>query len=119
MCYCVPYRHLEQEYRERLNLLRSEVEMERELFWEQACRQRTMLERDLERSQAEEASLREKLTLALKVGREGEETEEVKGASTGDPTQKQKTEMSLPDGSPSHIPHFPSQGFPYHTQANF
>ncbi|XP_054580109.1 ninein-like protein [Eptesicus fuscus] len=59
-------KHLEQEYRERLNLLRSEVEMERELFWEQACRQRTMLERDLERLQAEEASLREKLTLALK-----------------------------------------------------
>lgn len=71
MCCCVPYRHLEQEYRERLNLLRSEVEMERELFWEQACRQRTMLERDLERLQAEEASLREKLTLALKVGRQG------------------------------------------------
>lgn len=71
MCCCVPCRHLEQEYRERLNLLRSEVEMERELFWEQACRQRTMLERDLERLQAEEASLREKLTLALKVGREG------------------------------------------------
>ncbi|ELK36536.1 Ninein-like protein [Myotis davidii] len=60
-------KHLEQEYRERLNLLRSEVEMERELFWEQACRQRTMLERDLERLQAEEASLREKLTLALKL----------------------------------------------------
>ncbi|XP_036273546.1 ninein-like protein [Pipistrellus kuhlii] len=59
-------KHLEQEYRERLNLLRSEVELERELFWEQACRQRTMLERDLERLQAEEASLREKLTLALK-----------------------------------------------------
>lgn len=71
MCCCVPCRHLEQEYRERLNLLRSEVEMERELFWEQACRQRTMLERDLERLQAEEASLREKLTLALKVGRQG------------------------------------------------
>lgn len=71
MCCCVPCRHLEQEYRERLNLLRSEVEMERELFWEQACRQRTLLERDLERLQAEEASLREKLTLALKVGREG------------------------------------------------
>ncbi|KAM5304586.1 ninein-like protein isoform 8-T8 [Glossophaga mutica] len=59
-------KHMEQEYRERLSLLRSEVEMERELFWEQACRQRAMLEKDLERLQAEEASLQEKLTLALK-----------------------------------------------------
>ncbi|XP_045688799.1 ninein-like protein isoform X3 [Phyllostomus hastatus] len=59
-------KHMEQEYRERLNLLRSEVEMEHELFWEQACRQRAVLEKDLERLQAEEASLQEKLTLALK-----------------------------------------------------
>ncbi|XP_044119769.1 ninein-like protein isoform X5 [Neovison vison] len=58
--------HLEQGYRERLSLLRSEVERERELFWEQTCKQRAMLEKDLERLQAEEASLREKLTLALK-----------------------------------------------------
>lgn len=63
----MPYRHLEQGYRERLCLLRSEVEMERELFWEQACRQRAALEKDLEHLQAEDASLREKLTLALKV----------------------------------------------------
>ncbi|XP_058419349.1 ninein-like protein isoform X1 [Diceros bicornis minor] len=59
-------KHLEQGYRGRLSLLRSEVEMERELFWEQACRQRVALEKDLERLQAKEASLREKLTLALK-----------------------------------------------------
>ncbi|XP_058990226.1 ninein-like protein isoform X2 [Mustela lutreola] len=58
--------HLEQGYRERLSLLRSEVERERELFWEQTCKQRAMLEKDLERLRAEEASLREKLTLALK-----------------------------------------------------
>lgn len=69
---CVPYRHLEQGYRGRLSLLRSEVEMERQLFWEQARRQRAVLEKDLERLQAEEASLREKLTLALKVGQRGE-----------------------------------------------
>lgn len=61
-------RHLEQEYRGRLSLLRSEVEMERELFWEQARRQKAMLEQDVGRLQAEETSLREKLTLALKVG---------------------------------------------------
>ncbi|XP_034506375.1 ninein-like protein [Ailuropoda melanoleuca] len=60
------YRHLEQGYRERLSLLRSEEERERELFWEQTCKQRAVLEKDLERLHAEEASLREKLTLALK-----------------------------------------------------
>ncbi|KAF6284617.1 ninein like [Rhinolophus ferrumequinum] len=59
-------KHLEQGYRERLSLLRSEVEVEHELFWEQALRQRASLEKDLEHLQAEEASLREKLTLALK-----------------------------------------------------
>ncbi|XP_052039829.1 ninein-like protein isoform X2 [Apodemus sylvaticus] len=59
-------KHLEQEYRGRLSLLRSEVEMERELFWEQALRQRAVLEQDVSRLQAEETSLREKLTLALK-----------------------------------------------------
>ncbi|EDL28591.1 RIKEN cDNA 4930519N13, isoform CRA_b [Mus musculus] len=59
-------KHLEQEYRGRLSLLRSEVEMERELFWEQARRQRAVLEQDVGRLQAEETSLREKLTLALK-----------------------------------------------------
>uniref|UniRef100_A0A452FIN0 Ninein like n=1 Tax=Capra hircus TaxID=9925 RepID=A0A452FIN0_CAPHI len=59
-------RRLEQGYRGRLSLLRSEVEGERELFWEQARRQRAGLEEDLRRLQAEETSLREKLTLALK-----------------------------------------------------
>ncbi|XP_045835309.1 ninein-like protein isoform X3 [Meles meles] len=58
--------HLERGYRERLSLLRSEVERERELFWEQTCKQRAVLEKDLEHLRAEEASLREKLTLALK-----------------------------------------------------
>ncbi|XP_076786059.1 ninein-like protein isoform X3 [Arvicanthis niloticus] len=60
-------KHLEQEYRGRLSLLRSEVEMERELFWEQARRQKAMLEQDVGHLQAEETSLREKLTLALKL----------------------------------------------------
>ncbi|XP_068421768.1 ninein-like protein isoform X2 [Eschrichtius robustus] len=59
-------RRLEQGYRGRLSLLRSEVEVERELFWEQARRQRAALEEDLQRLRAEEASLRQKLTLALK-----------------------------------------------------
>lgn len=68
VCFVLCPRHLEQEYRGRLSLLRSEVEMERELFWEQARRQRAALEQDVGRLQAEETSLREKLTLALKVG---------------------------------------------------
>lgn len=81
---------MEEEYRERLSLLRSEVEMERELFWEQACRQRAVLERDLEHLQAEEASLQEKLTLALKVGKETRIKGEGRVASPGHPTQKRK-----------------------------
>lgn len=64
----MPYRRLEQGYRGRLSLLRTEAEVERELFWEQACRQRAALEGDLQHLRAEETSLREKLTLALKVG---------------------------------------------------
>ncbi|XP_047395931.1 ninein-like protein isoform X2 [Sciurus carolinensis] len=59
-------KNLEEGYRGRLSLLRSEVEMERELIWEQACRQRAALEQDVGRLRAEEASLHEKLTLALK-----------------------------------------------------
>uniref|UniRef100_A0A8C8W9G5 Ninein-like protein n=1 Tax=Panthera leo TaxID=9689 RepID=A0A8C8W9G5_PANLE len=58
--------HLEQGYQERLSLLRSEVERERELLWEQTCRQTAVLEKDLERLRGEEANLRGKLTLALK-----------------------------------------------------
>ncbi|XP_060048483.1 ninein-like protein [Erinaceus europaeus] len=57
---------LEQGYRGQLSLLRSEVEVERELLWEQARRQRATLDKDLGRLRAEESGLREKLTLALK-----------------------------------------------------
>ncbi|XP_032317576.1 ninein-like protein isoform X3 [Camelus ferus] len=59
-------KHLEQGCRGRLSLLRSELEVERELFREQAHRQGAALEEDLRRLRAEEAGLREKLTLALK-----------------------------------------------------
>lgn len=78
----VPCRHLEQSYRGRLSLLRSEVEVERELFWEEARRQRAGLEEDLRRLQAEETGLHEKLTLALKVGG----FMVLRGASSGPPT---------------------------------
>ena len=46
------------------------MERERELLWEQTCRQTAVLEKDLERLRGEEANLRGKLTLALKVGGE-------------------------------------------------
>ena len=84
MC-SVPCRRLEQGYRGRLSLLQSEVEVERELFWEQARRQRAGLEEDLRCLQAEETCLREKLTLALKVGG----FTVLRGASSGPPTRKE------------------------------
>ncbi|XP_073079117.1 ninein-like protein isoform X1 [Manis javanica] len=59
-------KRLEQGHRGRLRLLRAEAEAERQLFWEQARRQEAALETDLGRLRAEEASLRQKLTLALK-----------------------------------------------------
>uniref|UniRef100_G3T9Y3 Ninein-like protein n=1 Tax=Loxodonta africana TaxID=9785 RepID=G3T9Y3_LOXAF len=59
-------KHLEQGYHGRLALLRSEMEMERELLWQQTSRQRARLEEDLAALRREEACLREKLALALK-----------------------------------------------------
>lgn len=61
-------RRLEQDYQGRLSLLRTEVEVERELMWEQACKQSASLEQDLGRLRAEEARLRHRLGLATKVG---------------------------------------------------
>ena len=81
----VPCRRLEQGYRGRLSLLQSEVEVERELFWEQAWRQRAGLEEDLRRLQEEETGLRKKLTLALKVGG----FMVLRGTSSGPPTRKE------------------------------
>ncbi|XP_058142784.1 ninein-like protein isoform X5 [Dasypus novemcinctus] len=59
-------KHLEQGYRGRLALLRSEAETERDLIQQQNARQRAELERDVERLQAEETQLRDRLTLAWK-----------------------------------------------------
>ena len=75
----------------------SEVEVERELFWEQARRQRAGLEEDLRHLQAEETGLHEKLTLALKVGGSG-----CCGVPPQDPPPE-KREATLP-GGPSSIP---------------
>ena len=102
MC-SVPCRRLEQGYRGRLSLLQSEVEVERELFWEQARRQRAGLEEDLRCLQVEETCLREKLTLALKVGG----FTVLRGASSGPPPEKR--EATLPGVPPPH-PHLPGPG---------
>ncbi|KAM9248334.1 ninein-like protein [Dugong dugon] len=59
-------KHLEQGYHGQLALLRSEMEMERELLWQQTSRQRTRLEEDLAALRREESCLREELALALK-----------------------------------------------------
>ncbi|XP_006860821.1 PREDICTED: ninein-like protein [Chrysochloris asiatica] len=59
-------KHLEQGYHGQLALLRSEMEMERELLWQQASIQRARLEDDLTALGKEEACLREKLSLAIK-----------------------------------------------------
>ncbi|XP_060104723.1 ninein-like protein isoform X2 [Heteronotia binoei] len=57
---------LEQDYREKLTVMKSEVEMERELFLDQVNHQRSKLEADIKSLQGEESILREKLTLVIK-----------------------------------------------------
>ncbi|XP_027709754.1 ninein-like protein isoform X5 [Vombatus ursinus] len=59
-------KHLEEDYRGKLSLLQSEIEMEREMLWQQVNRQRAKLEADIEYLQGEGVCLQEKLTLALK-----------------------------------------------------
>ncbi|XP_030052142.1 ninein-like protein isoform X2 [Microcaecilia unicolor] len=57
---------LEQDYRERVAVMRSEVENERQLFLQEMDGQRSKLEADVESLQMEEALLRERLTLSMK-----------------------------------------------------
>ncbi|XP_075396182.1 ninein-like protein [Tenrec ecaudatus] len=59
-------KHLEQGYCGQLALLRSELEMEQELLWQQTSMQRARLEEDLEALRREEACLQERLSLVLK-----------------------------------------------------
>ncbi|XP_067388958.1 ninein-like protein isoform X2 [Emydura macquarii macquarii] len=56
---------LEQDYRGKLSIIKSEVETERVLFWQQVTDQQTKLEVDMKLLQDEKTSLREKLTLAV------------------------------------------------------
>ncbi|XP_054851632.1 ninein-like protein isoform X2 [Eublepharis macularius] len=57
---------LEQDYRGKLTVMKSEVEMEWELLLDQENHQRSKLEADIKSLQAEESVLREKLTLVIK-----------------------------------------------------
>ncbi|XP_069091191.1 ninein-like protein isoform X1 [Pleurodeles waltl] len=57
---------LEQDYKEKLAAMRSELLKESELFMQQADQQRSKLEADLLAMQKEDALMREKLTLCLK-----------------------------------------------------
>ncbi|XP_077191484.1 ninein-like protein isoform X2 [Paroedura picta] len=57
---------LEQDYRGKLTVMKSEVEMEKELFLDQVNHQRFKLEADIKSLQGEESILRGKLTLVIK-----------------------------------------------------
>ncbi|OCT79776.1 hypothetical protein XELAEV_18026587mg [Xenopus laevis] len=57
---------LELEYRQRLSVLRTELESEKEQFIHQADQHKTKLESDLANLKIEEAALRERLNLSVK-----------------------------------------------------
>lgn len=65
--FLVYSRALEQDYRGKLTHIKSEVETEKEQLMQQVTHQQAKLEADIQYLQDEEASLREKLTLAIKV----------------------------------------------------
>ncbi|XP_026540306.1 ninein-like protein isoform X1 [Notechis scutatus] len=59
-------RALEQDFKEKLMAIKSEVKMEQELLMQQMQNQRTKLEADFRYLQEEDCSLRKKLTLMIK-----------------------------------------------------
>ncbi|XP_025024638.1 ninein-like protein [Python bivittatus] len=59
-------RALEQDFKEKLMAVKSEVKVERELLMQQVYHQRTKLEADLRHFKEEDSSLRKKLTLMIK-----------------------------------------------------
>ncbi|XP_073196064.1 ninein-like protein isoform X10 [Lepidochelys kempii] len=58
---------LEQDYRGKLSIIKSDVETDRALLLQQVTDQQTKLEVDIKLLQGEKTSLREKLTLAVQV----------------------------------------------------
>nr|XP_060610513.1 ninein-like protein [Anolis sagrei ordinatus] len=59
-------RDLEQDYRGKLTVMKSEVETERDQYLHQAQHQRTKLEAEIKSLKEEESNWREKLTLVIK-----------------------------------------------------
>ncbi|XP_058881040.1 LOW QUALITY PROTEIN: ninein-like protein [Acipenser ruthenus] len=57
---------LEQEYKEKLSTLRTEMDKERELIMQQASKQRAKLEEEIDLLHANDASLREEVTVTTK-----------------------------------------------------
>ncbi|XP_073413575.1 ninein-like protein isoform X1 [Dendrobates tinctorius] len=57
---------LEQEYKQRLSIIRSELETEKDNFLQQSEQQKKELEADIANFQVEEAYMREKLNLSVK-----------------------------------------------------
>ncbi|KAM4042343.1 ninein-like protein [Anomaloglossus baeobatrachus] len=57
---------LEQEYKQRLSIIRSELETEKDNFLQQSEQQKKKLETDLANYQVEEVYMREKLSLSIK-----------------------------------------------------
>ncbi|KAM4770924.1 ninein-like protein [Rhinophrynus dorsalis] len=89
-------RELEQEYRQRLSTIRSELESEQEQFMQQNDQHRSKLEADLANFQMEEAYLREKLNLSIKENsRLRKEMVEIVGKLTDSENQVLKLQTSL------------------------
>uniref|UniRef100_A0A8C5MWM6 Ninein-like protein n=1 Tax=Leptobrachium leishanense TaxID=445787 RepID=A0A8C5MWM6_9ANUR len=59
-------KELEQEHRQRLSMIRTELEREKEQFLQNTDQQRSKLESDLSNHQIEESFLRDKLNLSIK-----------------------------------------------------
>lgn len=60
-------RKLDEEYKERIAALKSELRMEREQILQQVGKQRLELEQEIEKAKTEENYIRDRLALSLKV----------------------------------------------------
>lgn len=64
---CPSPRKLDEEYKERIAALKSELRKEREQILQQVGKQRLELEQEIEKAKTEENYLRDRLALSLKV----------------------------------------------------
>lgn len=67
MSIFLPYRKLDEEYKERIAALKNELRKEREQILQQAGKQRLELEQEIEKAKTEENYIRDRLALSLKV----------------------------------------------------